>query len=104
MRSSIDPVKILARRFVSLPPLVRMKIAEKLLRWREENQEAESSHQQPTLARPRRKSLLEQFWDEVEAAHDDELFPSNPFADQNFLSSLYAVRDELPRPSAYSSN
>ena len=61
-----DPVKRLVRRFVSLPPHARLKIAGNLLR----------RHDAP----PRGKGLLEEFWDEVEAAHADGLYPVNPFA------------------------
>jgi hypothetical protein len=46
MRSTVDPIKLLARRFASLPPLVRIKITEKLLRWRDENQEAQAADKQ----------------------------------------------------------
>ena len=64
-----DPVKRLVRRFVSLPPSARLKIAGSLLRWRDEQERAARS-----------KSFLEQFWDEVEAAHGDGLYQTNPFA------------------------
>lgn len=64
-----DPVKRLVRRFVSLPPHARLKVAGSLLRWRDEQERA-----------ARAKSFLEQFWDEVEAAHGDGLYPVNPFA------------------------
>lgn len=101
MSNSTGPVKLLARRFASLPPIVRMKISEKLLRWREENEEANRS------GKPRarcsclpQKSLLELFWDEVEAAHGDELYPTNPFAGENSNPLLYAVKDNaLQRPA-----
>ena len=62
-----DPVKRLVRRFVSLPPQARLRIAGNLLRRHD--------------ARPQRgTSFLEEFWDEVEAAHGDGLYPTNPFA------------------------
>ena len=61
-----DPVKRLVRRFVSLPPHARLRIAAGLLRQQDRA--------------PRGPSLLEEFWDEVEAAHNDGLYPSNPFA------------------------
>ncbi|HWS98780.1 MAG TPA: hypothetical protein VN256_00815 [Pyrinomonadaceae bacterium] len=64
-----DPVKRLVRRFVSLPPNARLRVAGNLLRWRDESE--------PTA---RSKSFLEQFWDEVEAAHGDGLYTANPFA------------------------
>ncbi|HYG80655.1 MAG TPA: hypothetical protein VD861_09725 [Pyrinomonadaceae bacterium] len=64
-----DPVKKLVRRFVSLPPHARLKVAGSLLRWRDESERA-----------ARTTSFLEQFWDEVEAAHGDGLYPTNPFA------------------------
>lgn len=59
-----DPVKILVRRFVGLPPHARLKIAGSLL-----GRDGGGS-----------KSFLEEFWDEVEAAHGDGLYPVNPFA------------------------
>ena len=61
-----DPVKRLVRRFVSLPPHARLKIAGSLLR----------RHDGPR----RGASFLEEFWDEVEAAHGDGLYTTNPFA------------------------
>jgi hypothetical protein len=61
-----DPVKRLVRRFVSLPAHARLKIAGGLLRRHEGTQ--------------RGQSFLADFWDEVEAAHGDGLYPSNPFA------------------------
>ena len=61
-----DPVKRLVRRFVSLPPDARVRIAGNLLR----------RHDGPQ----RGKSFLEEFWNEVEAAHGDGLYPVNPFA------------------------
>lgn len=71
-----DPVKKLVRRFVSLPPHARLKVAGSLLRWRDE----QSARAETPGGRARAKSFLEQFWDEVEAAHDDGLYPTNPFA------------------------
>ena len=61
-----DPVKRLVRRFVSLPAHARLKIAGGLLRRHEGTQ--------------RGQSFLADFWDEVEAAHGDGLYPVNPFA------------------------
>ena len=83
MKSSNDAIKILARRFVSLSPHVRMKVGEKLLRWREENCTSKEIERQrvSSLCCAPKKSFLEQFWDEVEAAHGDGSYPVNPFAD-----------------------
>ena len=58
-----DHVKRLVRRFVSLPPHARLRIAGNLLS-RDDGG----------------KTLLEEFWDEVEAAHGDGLYTTNPFA------------------------
>ena len=80
MKSKNDAIKILARRFVSLPPHIRMKVGEKLLRWREENQALTEFEKQRCSCAPE-KSFLEQFWDEVEAAHNDGSYPVNPFSD-----------------------
>ena len=71
-----DPVERLVRRFVSLPPHARLKIAGSLLRFRDE---------QERTARAT-KGFLEQFWDEVEAAHGDGLYPVNPFAHRAALN------------------
>jgi hypothetical protein len=77
-----DPIKILASRFVSLPYYLRMEIAGKLLRWREEAQDsARAGMPGKTLDGQRRKSFMEQFWDEVEKSHADNLYPRNPFAE-----------------------
>ena len=94
MRSTIDPIKLLASRFVSLPPSVRMKITATLLRWREENPEALETETKlvPYSCLPR-KSLVEKFWDEVEAAHGDGLYPTNPFADEGSQLLPYAVKN-----------
>lgn len=99
MRSTIDPIKLLARRFVSLPPLVRAKVAERMLRWREEEeQETKQAERQclPYSGSPR-KSMVEQFWDEVEAAHGDGLYPTNPFADAGSQLLPFALKDSPER-------
>jgi len=69
MSSSRNPIKALANRFVSLPPLIRMKVTKTLL-------EAYSSG-------PSEKSFLERFWDEVEKAHGDHTEAVNPFTKDN---------------------
>lgn len=93
MRGTIDPIKLLARRFASLPPLVRMKITEKLLRWREENQEAQAADTQYRSGSRGSKSMIEQFWDEVEAAHNDGLYPTNPFSGERSQLLPFALKD-----------
>jgi hypothetical protein len=78
-----DPIKTLASRFLSLPYLVRMEVAGRLLRWRDEDCQPEKA---PGVAPngQRRKSFMEQFWDEVEQTHDDGLHQRNPFAEEKF--------------------
>ncbi len=88
MSSLTDPVKILARRFAALPPRVRLAVAEKMLRWRDEESK-ELSEPRATCG-ARRKSLLEQFWEEVERAHGDDLYVDNPFADEKPQTIIYA--------------
>ena len=80
MNSSNDAIKILARRFVSLSPHVRAQVGAKLLRWREENRVSKEIGKQTLFSCAPKKSFLEQFWDEVEAAHGDGSYPVNPFA------------------------
>ena len=80
MKSSNDAIKILARRFVSLPPSVRAQVGEKLLRLREENRASKEIGKPCLSCCAPEKSFLEQFWDEVEAAHGDGSYPVNPFS------------------------
>ena len=70
MSNSMNPIKALAQRFVSLPPLLRMKLTKKLLELYGSNESSE-------------KSFLEQFWDEVEDAHGDHLRTVNPFREES---------------------
>jgi hypothetical protein len=78
-----DPIKTLANRFVSLPYCVRMEITRRLLMWRDENQNSERAlARNEALYGKRRKSFMEQFWDEVEKNHNDGLYPRNPFAEE----------------------
>lgn len=99
MSSSNDPIKILAGRFASLPTRVRMEVAERLLRWRDEMEvPKQAGDARPPCSCAPQKSLLEHFWDEVEAAHGDGLYPSNPFAPSKPQRVLYAVEDS-PLPS-----
>ena len=69
----MNPIKALANRFVSLPPLVRMRVTKTLL----EIYTSGSSE----------KSFLEVFWDEVEKAHGDHSNGVNPFMPVGNLSS-----------------
>lgn len=78
---------------MSLPPHVRMELAARLLRWRDENNEqAESSKEDLLSFAGARTSFLERFWDEVEAAHADGLYTVNPFAGRGAQTVLYAAR------------
>lgn len=82
MINSNNLIKTIARRFVSLPPHVRMEIAMRLLRWRDENDRSEEVDEKRLLSfsTSARAGFLERFWDEVEAAHADGLYTTNPFA------------------------
>jgi hypothetical protein len=96
MSNSTGPIKLLARRFASLSPAARMKISEKLLRWREENEEAiKHGKTRAGCSCLHQTSLLEKFWDEVEAAHGDGLYPANPFAVDSSHPLLYAAQESL---------
>jgi len=78
-----DPIKTLASRFVSLPYCVRMEVTRRLLIWRDENQNSERALAlSGAFNGQRRKSFVEQFWDEVEKNHNDGLYPRNPFAEE----------------------
>ena len=96
-----DPVKILARRFASLPASVRLKIAERLLRWREDHQASNTVEDHSVSSCAPKTSLLEQFWDEVERAHDDGLYPTNPFADQRPQPVLCVLQENHAQHPAY---
>jgi hypothetical protein len=87
-----DPVKRLARRFASLSPHDRLRVAGNLLRWRDENESSKTEENgEASCFPPRRKSFLEKFWDEVEAAHDDGLYPTNPFAEETQAMMPYGA-------------
>jgi hypothetical protein len=80
-----DPIKTLASRFESLPYCVRMEVAGRLLRWRDEDEHLEKAEAPGVGPKgPRRKSFMEQFWDEVEKTHNDGLYPRNPFTKEKF--------------------
>lgn len=78
MDTTRDSIKTLASRFVSLPDYLRVKITRRLLIWLDQNQAAGGRGR--LVNGQRRKSLLEQFWDEVEKTHGDGLHRCNPFA------------------------
>jgi hypothetical protein len=72
-------IKTLAGRFASLTPEKRLLVAKRLLEWQEKNQDCEAAVLSESC-NGRRKSLLEQFWDEVESARGGSLSRLNPFA------------------------
>jgi len=93
--NSKDAIRILARRFVSLSPAVRVQVAAKLLRFGEESQTSkETANPCASLTGAAKKSFMEQFWDEVEAAHDDGLYRSNPFSGKAARPRLYGLNPE----------
>lgn len=91
MINSNNSIKTIVRRFVSLPPQIRMEIAAKLLRWRDENDGAEEEVDADSLHSfsGARVGFLERFWDEVEAAHADGLYTVNPFANRGAQTVFY---------------
>jgi len=92
MGNSKDAIRILARRFVSLSPTLRVQVAAKLLRSGEDSGTLqEALMPRVSLSDARNKNFLEQFWDEVEAAHDDGLYRSNPFAEKGERPFLCAA-------------
>jgi hypothetical protein len=83
MNNSMNHIKALGRRFVSLPPLVRMQVTKKLLELYSQDQESrEIAQSNDSYPRTLRKSFLEQFWDEVEQAHGDCPHAINPFTEE----------------------
>lgn len=83
MNNSINPIKALAHRFVSLPPLVRMTVSKRLLElYSSEQASGEVGKSVGPCSRTLRKSFLEQFWDVVEEAHGDHPDAINPFTEE----------------------
>jgi hypothetical protein len=83
MNNSMNPIKALAHRFVSLPPLARMKVSKRLLELYSSEQAGREVEQTGvSSSRTLRKSFLEQFWDEVEQAHGDHPEAVNPFTEE----------------------
>jgi hypothetical protein len=88
MNSSMNPIKALAHRFVSLPPLVRMQVTKRLLELYSSEQSSRGVNQSVDSHRPALgKSFLEQFWDEVEQAHGDHRGAVNPFTQASRLKT-----------------
>lgn len=80
MSNSINPIKALVQRFVSLQPAVRMKVTKRLLElYGSDQAESAATGSCSVLVK---KSFLEQFWDEVEKAHGDAPQAVNPFTPQ----------------------
>jgi hypothetical protein len=91
MSSSTNPIKALARRFVSLPPPVRMSLSKRLLElYSSEQASREAEKSGDSYSRMLRKSFLEQFWDEVEQAHGDQPGAVNPFTEERRLRAQKA--------------
>lgn len=83
MNSLNDQVKLLVKRFMDLSPQVRMRVSGKLLRLADEAEGLKKTNVRgDSCSRPSRKSFLEQFWAEVERAHGDGRYPTNPFTDK----------------------
>ena len=79
-----NPIKALAYRFVCLPPLVRMKLSKRLLELYSSEQASRDAGTSSDSSGPvRRKSFLEQFWNEVEEAHGDHSGAVNPFTEES---------------------
>ncbi|HZZ42459.1 MAG TPA: metallophosphoesterase [Tepidisphaeraceae bacterium] len=79
-RPFMDPARTLAHRFLSLPYVRRMEVAQSLKLLRDEDegiQEAERSKRIFTRAKESRQ--LAQLWNEVERQHGDGKYSTNPF-------------------------
>ena len=91
MSSRTDLIKTLASRFVSLPVYLRLEVVKKLLVSYDEDQDWQRSELHKVAAsEQRRKSFIEQFWDEVEKAHGSGLHFGNPFTEQRLKRSFEA--------------
>lgn len=103
MSNSMNPIKALAYRFVSLPPLVRMKVSKRLLELYSSEQAAREVELSNNTNRGTvRKSFLEQFWDEVEQAHGDHPEAVNPFSAERRLKTPKVKKtDEVDEQGGY---
>lgn len=81
MDAMADPIKTLASRFASLPCVLRMEIAQRLLRRQDEEQTQLAIHY-GALNERNEKSFMEQFWDEVAKSCGDDFQSGNPFAQE----------------------
>jgi hypothetical protein len=83
MNNMTNQIRTLVQRFVSLEPVLRMKVTKKLL----EVYNSEQAYREAKLSRESvspllRKSFLEQFWDEVENAYGNHPGTLNPFTEE----------------------
>jgi hypothetical protein len=89
MNITMNPIKALAQRYASLPPLVRMKVTKRLLElYSSEQASREVEQSNDSCSRTLRKSFIEQFWDEVEQAHGDRTHAVNPFTEERRAKAL----------------
>lgn len=89
MNGTMNPIKALAQRYASLPPLVRMKVTKRLLElYSSEQASREVERSGETCSQTLSKSFIEQFWDEVEQAHGDRTHAVNPFTEERRAKAL----------------
>lgn len=83
MNNSTNPIKALVQRFVSLEPALRMSVTKKLLELYGSDMTGGVAKTSPDVGSPLvKKSFLEQFWEEVEKAHNDRPGAINPFTQE----------------------
>ena len=79
-RSAMDPARTLAHRFLSLPFVGRMEVAQALkLLQNEDESLPETERSKRIFVRAKENRLLAQLWNEVEKRHGDGMHPTNPF-------------------------
>ena len=80
MSNMTNQIKNLVQRFVSLEPALRIAVTKKLLELYGSDMAAGEAQTSLDAESPLvKKSFLEQFWEEVEKAHNDRPGAVNPF-------------------------
>jgi predicted phosphodiesterase len=82
-RTAMDPARTLAHRFLSLPYVGRMEVAQSLSLLRDEDEALpETERSKRIFVRARENRQLAQLWTAVEQRHADSKYLTNPFEQQ----------------------
>ena len=82
-RQSVDPSRTLAHRFMRLPYVERIRVANELgLLTEDDANESDIEKFRRVFRRAKEQGRLSEMWSLVETVHDDGMYSTNPFEDR----------------------